>query len=163
MGASARSIAWASTLRIYASLGRVSFRAFLFQTLIRFKCKIRESFNKLGLVSLFYGISNFVVYLMPNPCRKTGNKKVHIFFKSIDPKENVVARLEFELAYFLTTVQHFRYCAIETPLINHRNLTIYLSIYLSTSEGQFINKEDLSIYEGHSIYQPIYLCGSFNR
>ena len=35
-----------------------------------------------------------------------GMREVHIFLKSINPKVNVMERLEFELAYFDITVEH---------------------------------------------------------
>ena len=37
------------------------------------------------------------------------NKDVHTFFKGISLKVNVIARLEFELAYYKVAVQHFSY------------------------------------------------------
>ena len=57
---------------------------------------------KNGLLSLFNGISTFVGYLMPKSSYLTdrGDKRVHIFPKSIYPKVDVIARLEFELVYF---------------------------------------------------------------
>ena len=33
-------------------------------------------------------------------------KVVHTFFKSISPKVNITARLEFELTYYDVTIQH---------------------------------------------------------
>ena len=37
------------------------------------------------------------------------DKAVYTFDKSISPKVNVIARLEFELAYFQTAIQHLGY------------------------------------------------------
>ena len=57
-------------------------------------------------VSSFNGISTFVGYIMPNPGLKLyylihslEDKGVHNFAKSICPKVNVIAEIQFELAY----------------------------------------------------------------
>ena len=55
-----------------------------------------------GLVSLFNGISTFVGYLIYFP-------------KGICPKVNVIARLEFELAYYDSAVYRFNHCTTRTP------------------------------------------------
>ena len=48
------------------------------------------------------------------------NKRVHAFPKSICPKVNLIAQLEFRLTYFVTVVQHFsNYAAGTPPLIHH--------------------------------------------
>ena len=36
-----------------------------------------------------------------------GRKEVHIFLKDISRKINVIARLEFELTYYDSAVQHY--------------------------------------------------------
>ena len=51
-----------------------------------------------------------------------GNKGVHAFPKSINPKVNVIAKLKFELAYIDTAVEHFSYDTFFYSL--------YLFIYL---------------------------------
>ena len=38
---------------------------------------------------------------------------VHTFSKGISPKVNVIARLEFELAYFETAIQHLSHYTID--------------------------------------------------
>ena len=42
------------------------------------------------------------------------DKGVHAFPKRISPKVNKIERLEFELAYYESTVQHFRPYTMET-------------------------------------------------
>ena len=44
-----------------------------------------------------------------------GNKGVYNFPRGISPKENVIARLEFELAYNDIVVQHVNHYTSETP------------------------------------------------
>ena len=41
---------------------------------------------------------------------------IHTFSKGINPKVRVIAQLEFELAHFEATVQHFSYYALKTSL-----------------------------------------------
>ena len=65
-------------------------------------------YGLVGLVSLFNGISTSVCYLMPKPSLKKkssdtiqliagwGDNKAQTFEKNINPKANVIARLEFE-------------------------------------------------------------------
>ena len=48
-------------------------------------------------------------------CRHMGNKDVHAFPKSISPKVNVIARLEFEPAYNDIVVRHVSLYAMVTP------------------------------------------------
>ena len=73
-----------------------------------------------GLVSLFNGISIFVGYSMPKPfSEKNSNgtmlsivgriRGVHTFSKGICPKVNVVAWLEYELAYYDYAVHRFNH------------------------------------------------------
>ena len=67
------------------------------------------------LVSLFNGISTFAVYLMPKPfswknsCGTiepvAGRIRGHVPF----PKVNVIARLEYELAYYDSAVHRFNH------------------------------------------------------
>ena len=44
-----------------------------------------------------------------------GDKGVHAFLKGISPKVNVIALLEFKLAYFEARVQHLSHYTIGTP------------------------------------------------
>ena len=43
------------------------------------------------------------------------DKGVHTFPKGICPKVNIIARLEFELAYYDSVVQRFNHYATRTP------------------------------------------------
>ena len=63
---------------------------------------------------------------MPNPSfSKNSNdtikpiagriREVHTFSKCICLKVNIIAWLEFELAYFEAAVQHFNHCTMWTP------------------------------------------------
>ena len=66
-----------------------------------------------GLVSLFSVILTSIGYLMLKLIAG-GDKGIHIFPKGICPKVNIIAWLEFKLAYFETTVQHFSHYAMGT-------------------------------------------------
>ena len=46
------------------------------------------------------------------------DKGVHTFPKGIYPKVNVIARLEFELAYYDSAVHCFNHYTTKTPLYN---------------------------------------------
>ena len=70
---------------------------------------------------VFNGISTFVGYLIPKPFSKPfylthswEDKGVHNFPKGICPKVNVIARLEYELAYYDSAVHHFNHYATRT-------------------------------------------------
>ena len=71
-------------------------------------------------VFLFNGISTFVSYSMLKISfqyyliHSWEDKRVHTFPKSIFPKVNVIARLEFEYAY---SVQRFNHYTTRTPLL----------------------------------------------
>ena len=76
------------------------------------------------MVSLFNGISTLfrlfnakaillVWYYLTHSWEDTG---VHSFPKGICPKVNVIARLEYELAYYDSTVHHFNHYTTRTPL-----------------------------------------------
>ena len=43
------------------------------------------------------------------------NKRVHAFLKDISPKVNVIAQLDFELAYFDVAVKYINHYATRTP------------------------------------------------
>ena len=82
-----------------------------------------------GLISLFNGISTFVGYLMPKPFSEknrsgttypiAGRIRVFISFpKGICPKVNVIAWLEYELAYYDSVSQRVNHYAMRThPII----------------------------------------------
>ena len=79
------------------------------------------------MVSLFDGISNFLGYLMQIYIIEKelqwfylipsyGDKGFHIPPKGITPKVKIIARLEFEIAYFKVAVHHFnRYVTWTSP------------------------------------------------
>ena len=77
-----------------------------------------------GLVSLFNGISTFVGYLVPEEqlwyylTRSWEDKEVHTFLESICPKRNVIARLEYELAYYNSAVHRFNHYTTMIPTLN---------------------------------------------
>ena len=63
----------------------------------------------------------WVILYQSQPCRKYyfisrwKDKEVNNFAKGINPKVNVIVRLEFELAYYDVTVQHISQYAMGTP------------------------------------------------
>ena len=71
----------------------------------------------------------FLGYLMPKPLLREEqqwyylthsweDKGVHTFPKGICPKVNVVARLEYELAYYDSAVHRFNHYPTRTPLFH---------------------------------------------
>ena len=81
---------------------------------------------ELGSVSLFNGIStlfrlfNAKVILREEQywyyfTHSWEDKEVHTFPKGICPKVNVIARLEYELAYYDSAVPRFNHCTTRTP------------------------------------------------
>ena len=82
-----------------------------------------------GLVSFFNGISTFVGYSMPKPSLEKNISDVSVtyswedltfltFPKGICPKVNVIARLEFELAYYDSAVQRFNHYTFPLPTLS---------------------------------------------
>ena len=49
------------------------------------------------------------------------NKGVHTFPKGICPKVNVIARLEYELAYYDSAVHRFNHYTTRTPQLHHED------------------------------------------
>ena len=79
-----------------------------------------------GLVSLFNGISTLfrlfnakAIFLEEQQwyylTHSWEDKGVHTFPKGICPKVNVIARLEYELAYYDSAVHHFNHYTTRTP------------------------------------------------
>ena len=71
------------------------------------------------MASLFNDISTFVGYLMANLFSKKNSwedKGVYTFPKSICPKVNVIARLEYKLAYYDSAVHRFNHYTTRTTL-----------------------------------------------
>ena len=71
-------------------------------------------FRGLSDIKAIFGEEKQWYYLTPAHNWRGGNW-IHTFPKSISPKTNVMARLEFELAYFEATVQHFSHYDIYFP------------------------------------------------
>ena len=64
--------------------------------------------------------------------KRRSDEEIQTFRKSINPKVNVIARQELELAYFEATVQHFSYYA---PL---NKFTIFRILLVTESSGKCI-------------------------
>ncbi len=98
------------------------------------------------MVSLFNGISNLFRLFNANAkaivleeqlwyylTHSLEDKGVHTFPKGICPKVNIIARLEYELAYYDSAVHRFNHYTTKTPalskrikaLLNH-NLLVWL-------------------------------------
>ena len=84
-----------------------------------------HSLDWFGLVSLFNSISSFLGYfdIKIHTFKRSvvvlfswKDVGVHTFDKGIRAKVNVIARLEFELAYNNVTVQHVSHCVRGYPL-----------------------------------------------
>ena len=84
-----------------------------------------KSWQLFCLFLLLNGISTFLGYLMPrqsfykNSSGSWEDKRVHTFPKGICPEVKVIARLEFELAYFDSVVQCFNNYATKTLYLNY--------------------------------------------
>ena len=85
-----------------------------------------EKESRFGLVSLFNGISTFVGYFNAEAIlleeqswyyltHSWEDKGVHTFPKGICPKVNVIAWLEYELAYYDSVVHRFNHYTTRTP------------------------------------------------
>ena len=85
-----------------------------------------------GLVSLFNGISTLfrlfnakAIHLEEqqwyNLTHNWEDKGVHTFPKGICPKVNVIARLEYELAYYDSAVHRFNHYTTRTPHLQRAN------------------------------------------
>ena len=131
--------------------------------LIYINVYLRE-YLRFGLVSLFNGISALVVYIMPKPISLKNSsgtiwedEKVHTFPKGICPKVNVIARLEYELAYYDSAVQRFNHYTIEylqvmLKLCYHLDMKIMLTHewknilkYIINNISRIINLFDLPV------------------
>ena len=91
-----------------------------------------------GLISLSDGISTFVGYLMLKPpllknssdyylTDSWKDKKIYTFPKGFSRKVNVLAQLEFDLAYIVPAVQHFSHYFMVTlsSCIRYEYLKLY--------------------------------------
>ena len=72
----------------------------------------------------------FLGYLMPKPFSYLNNswedKEVHTFPQGICPKVNVIARLEYELAYYDSAVHRFNHYTTRTPPV-YLNSKLFIS------------------------------------
>ena len=95
-----------------------------------------------GLVSLFNGISNlFRLFnakaILPEEqlwyylTHSWEDKGVHTFPKGIFPKVNVIAWLEYELAYYDSAVQRFNHYTTRTPPIVLLSLVLFVKSVIS--------------------------------
>ena len=91
------------------------------------KCKILN-FHPLSLKNIFpevyvnlsfslsLSLSLSLDHLMPKPSLLKNNRGTiqgfHTFPNDISPKVNVIVRLEFEIVYYIITVQHVSHCTI---------------------------------------------------
>ena len=70
------------------------------------------------------------------------DKGVHTFPKGICPKVNVIARLEYELAYYDPAVHRFNHYAtrtppiLETPLLNTQHYKVCIEQFKKRSSTQ---------------------------
>ena len=74
-----------------------------------------------------------------NPQLSRYGEGVHTFLKGICPKVNVIARLEFELAYYDVAVQLFSYNSMGTlPFIDVNLSGVILCLDVKESHSVFI-------------------------
>ena len=127
------------------------------------------------VVSLFNGISTLAGYLMPKPeeqwyylTHSWEDKGVHTFPKDICPKVNVIARLEYELAYYDSAVHRFNHYTTRTPPRSFSytythilslslppslslSLSLSLSVHLVHSSTQYPTQLYISHHSSHAI------------
>ena len=77
----------------------------------------------------FPRLKNLVRLLFTHSWRE--NKGVHTFPKGICPKVNVIARLEYELAYYDSAVHRFIHYTTRTMVIHLSTITIFFDIFHS--------------------------------
>ena len=79
----------------------------------------RDGLVWFGLVSLFNGIATFFMLFNAKEqyylTHSWEDKGVHTFPMEICPKVNVIARLEYELAYYDSAVDRFNHYTTRTP------------------------------------------------
>ena len=108
-----------------------------------------------GLVPLFNGIStlfrlfNAKAILLEEQqwyysTHSWEDKRVHTFPKGICPKVNVIARLEYELAYYDSAVHRFNLYTTRTPPIFWFNLNL---IYIFTNTSARVGYDTRSIFK----------------
>ena len=88
------------------------------------------------------------------------DKGVHTFPKGICPKVNVIARVEYELAYYDSAVHRFNHYTTRTPRIVYKYL--YITIYIKREEGEkymynYVCSYALILERSLCIYD-VYIC-----
>ena len=68
-----------------------------------------------------------------------GSKRVHTVLKCISLEVNVIARLEFELAYYDLTVQHVNHYSTRTPLPHAKSSGNTCEVPISGLNNLFTN------------------------
>ena len=115
----------------------------------------------IGLVSFFFfnGKSPFMDYSKPRQSLQWyylthcwGDKEVHTFPKGISPKVNVLARLEFELAYYDVTIQYISPHTTETPPL-HTHTHTHTTGLLYVQMSKMFNENSLL-----KVKDPVYFC-----
>ena len=69
------------------------------------------------------------------------DKGFHTFPKGICPKVNVIARLEYELAYYDFAVHHFNYYTTRTPPLGFELVSISYDDNHETIGTSWMNKD----------------------
>ena len=103
------------------------------------------TFRYIGLLPLFNDIYTFVGHLISKLFLQKSNKDtikplaekmrgIHTFPKSICPKVNVRAQLEFELAYFEAAIQYFSHYTFR-----YINILFTQPLRQDMTQGQFLS------------------------
>ena len=71
---------------------------------------------------------------------------VRSFFKCISLKVNVIARLEFEKAYFVAAIQHFNHYTMGTPRSKHYFSFCFMSVVCITLDCMHLDPIKLDLY-----------------
>ena len=110
--------------------------------------------KRFGLVSLFNGIStlfrlfNAKAIILEEQqwyylTHSWEDKRVHTFSKGICPKVNVIARLEYELAYYDSAVHGFNHYTTRTHTPCKKGISLNYSLYF---KWVFIQTVHLTIH-----------------
>ena len=112
----------------------------------------------LNFVSLFNGVSTLVGYIMPKPSfsKNWEDKRIHTLPKGICPKMNIIARLEFELAYNDFAIQCFNHYTMSSPrriilvkIINKKQLALgrwkIIPVKTINDKGSFLLLENWTL------------------
>ena len=80
------------------------------------------------------------------------DKGVHAFLKGISSKMNIIAQLEFELAYFKATVQYFNHYTRETSPDHKGTVSTVNHLEVCVPDFTKVNKFLLSLSKLSIIY-----------